>query len=81
MNEAFAVGVRTFPQKLTKGAPLGPHSGSELSADFTPFTPPACLADVVLGPGKWRDETGFEWVQMASGRWYRVDNSAVHWDG
>ena len=38
------------------------------------------LAHVDLGPFLWRDEAGFEWVQMASGRWYRVDNPAVHWD-
>ena len=39
------------------------------------------LAHVDLGPSLWRDEAVFEWVQMASGQWYRVDNPAVHWDG
>ena len=49
--------------KIKKGARLGPHSGSELSADFTPSTPPAYLADIVLELGMWRDEMGFVWVQ------------------
>ena len=53
--------------------------GSELGADFNPWTPAAHLAHVVLGPGMWRDEAGAEWVQMASGRWCLLTNQAVHW--
>ena len=42
-----------------------PHTpGSELGAEFTPWTP-AHLA---------------QWVQMASGPWYLLDNPGVHWD-
>ena len=40
-DEPFQVVFRTFPQ-LKKSAGLGPHSGSELGADFNPWTPAAC---------------------------------------
>ena len=39
-DEAFPVGFRTF-SRWQKSATLGPHSGSELSADFTSWTPAA----------------------------------------
>ena len=78
MDEAFTVFFRTFPQ--IESAKIGPRSGSELSADFSSSTPASHLAHVDLGPLLWRDEAGFEWVQKASGRWYSVDNPAVHFD-
>ena len=54
------------------------HSGSELSADFTPSTPAAHhddfwvdeapaprLADIVLQPNVWRDEAEYTWIHLA----------------
>ena len=58
-------------KKCAVGSALG-----ELSADFRTSTSGSCGP----GPFLWRDEAGFQWVQMASGRWCRVDNPAVHWD-
>ena len=40
VDEPFQGVFRTFP-RLKKSAGLGPHSGSELGADFTPWTPAA----------------------------------------
>ena len=46
-DEAFTGFFRTFPQIL-KSAPLGPHSGSELCADFNPWTPAAHADSMAL---------------------------------
>ena len=81
-----------FPHE--KSARLGPYSGSELSADFSPSTPaahgdfwvdeaPAAhLADIVLESNMWRDEAGFVWIRMSANpsRWHLLQKSAVHWD-
>ena len=47
VGEAFTVFFRTFLQGQ-KNARLGPHSGSELGADFTPWTPAAYADSTVL---------------------------------
>ena len=43
-DEAVQGFCRTFPQKK-ESAGLGPHSGSELCADFNPWTPAMALDD------------------------------------
>ena len=53
----FHVGFRTFPQSQ-KSARLGPHSGSELGADFNPRTPAACGDSMALEEDEL--ETGSE---------------------
>ena len=45
---------RTFPQKK-KGATLGAHSGSELSADINPSTPAAHVDHWVDVWCRWQD--------------------------
>ena len=62
-----------------KSAKLGPHSGSELSADFTPSSPAACVdAD---GTPTVDDEAGNTRWQSCSGRWYLLgSNRTVCWD-
>ena len=57
---------RTF-SRPGKSAKLGPHSGSEMSADFTPSTPAAYVDSD--GPLTWVDDAGNTWWQSASGRW------------
>ena len=57
VDEAFQVGFRTFPQSQ-KSARLGPHSGSELGADFNPWTPAACGDSMALEEDEL--ETGSE---------------------
>ena len=47
VDEPFQGVFRTFP-RLKKSAGLGPHSGSELGADFTPWTP-AAYAESMAG--------------------------------
>ena len=47
VDEPFQGGFRTF-LRLKKSAGLGPHSGSELGADFTPWTP-AAYAESMAG--------------------------------
>ena len=47
VDEPFQGVFRTFP-RLKKSARLGPHSGSELGADFTPWTP-AAYAESMAG--------------------------------
>ena len=49
VDEAF---FRTFPQSQ-KSARLGPHSGSEMSADFTSSTPAAHVDHWVEGDDVW----------------------------
>ena len=60
---------RTFPRE-EKSAEEGPHLGSELGADFTPWTPAAYDAPMVAGSwsveeleelGIWLDEFGRWW--------------------
>ena len=46
-DEGIQGGFRTFPW-WKKSAGLGPHSGSELGADFTPWTP-AAYAESMAG--------------------------------
>ena len=46
-DEPFQKVFRTLPQRK-KSAGLGPHSGSELGADFHPWTP-AAYAESVAG--------------------------------
>ena len=47
-----------------KSAKIGPHSGSELSADFAPSTPAACFSE----DGFFYHEDGLVWLKMESGR-------------
>ena len=47
VDEASTGGFRTLPRSQ-KSARLGPHSGSELGADFDPWTPAAYADSVVL---------------------------------
>ena len=54
MDEAFTGFFRTFPR--VKSAGLGPHSGSELGADFDPWTPAAYAGSMVFE----EDELGME---------------------
>ena len=69
---------RTLPcwKKVQSWAP---HSGSELSADFTPSTPAAHVdAD---GTPMVDEEAGNTWWQSCSGRWYLFgSNRTVWWD-
>ena len=73
----FKGGFGTF-SRPEKSATLGPHSGSELSADFTPSTPAAYV--VSDGPPTWIDGAGFTWWQSASGRWYLDRDPSIWWD-
>ena len=57
-----------FPKR--KSAKKGPHSGSELSVDFSSSTPVAQLASPFLQEGSWEDDAGAMWMQLPSGRWY-----------
>ena len=49
--------------QFKKSAKLGPHSGSELIADFTPSTSSAQLE------GFFIDEDGGVWMRLPSGQW------------
>ena len=60
-----------------KSAKLGPHSGSELSADFTPSTPAAHVDSD--RPPMWDDEAGNTWWQSPSGRWYLLGSDRTVW--
>ena len=78
---------RTFPQ-LKKSAGLGPHSGSELGPDFTPWTPAAYGPPMVAEPltvaeledlGIWVDNSaaggpGRRWVM------HDTTDGPVWWD-
>ena len=83
---------RTFPRD-EKSAEQGPHSGSELGADFTPWTPAAYDAPMVAQSwsveeleelGIWVDEFGRWWSRSGvfPGRWVMHDTSGgpVWWD-
>ena len=76
-----------------KSAEEGPHSGSELGADFTPWTPAAYDAPMAAGSwsveeleelGIWVDEFGRWWSRSGvfPGRWVLHDTShgPVWWD-
>ena len=76
-----------------KSAGLGPHSGSELGADFAPWTPAAYGAPMVAEPlivaeledlGTWVDEFGRWWSrsEVFPGRWVMHDTTGgpVWWD-
>ena len=80
-GEAFQTVFSTFPRRK-KSAPLGPHSGSELSADFSSSSPPAQLASPFLREGFFEDESGGMWMRLPSGRWYLLcSDPEVFWDG
>ena len=74
-DEGIQGGFRTF-SRPEKSAGLGPHSRSELSADFTSSTPAAYV--VFDGPPTWVDGAGLTWWQSASGRWY-LDRDPSIW--
>ena len=76
-EEAGYGGIRTF-SRPGKSAKLGPHSGSELGADFTPSTP-ALYVDGDMPP-TWIDGDGLTWWQSASGRWYKARDPSIWWD-
>ena len=76
-GEAFQGVFSSFPRPK-KSAKLGPHSGSELSADFTPSTPAAYVDSD--GPLTWVDDAGNTWWQSESGRWYLDRDPSVWWD-
>ena len=80
-GEAFQMIFSTFPRRK-KSAPFGPHSGSELSADFSSSSPPAQLASPFLREGFFEDESGGMWMRLLSGRWYLLcSDPEVFWDG
>ena len=79
MDEAFTGFFRTFPQNK-KSAGLGPHSGSELGADFNPWTLAAYVGSMVLeedelemeseygvGAGGGRRDSLRRWVLASAG--------------
>ena len=83
---------RTFPRE-EKSAEEGPHSGSELGADFTPWTPAAYGVPMAAEPltvaeledlGIWVDEFGRWWSrsEVFPGRWVMHDTTdgLVWWD-
>ena len=76
-DEGIQGDFRTF-FRSGKSARLGPHSGSELSADFTPSTPAAYVDST--GPSMWVDDAGLTWWQSASGRWYLDRDPSIWWD-
>ena len=49
-----------------KSAKIGPHSGSELSADFTPSTPAAYFSEDRFF---YHEDDTKVWLKMESGRW------------
>ena len=51
---------RTFPPHSQKSARLGPRSGSELGADFNPWTPAAYADSVVLKEDELESESESE---------------------
>ena len=64
-----------------KSARLGPHSGSELSVDFTLWTPAACGAPVVPEPvpeAEFEEEDLDKWVDEF-GRW--CSTPLMAWSG
>ena len=76
-DDGFHWDFRTF-FRPGKSAGVGPHSGSELSADFTPSTPAAYVDST--GPSMWVDDAGLTWWQSASGRWYLDRDPSIWWD-
>ena len=69
---------RTFPRQK-KSAKVGPHSGSALSADFTPSTPTAYFSED--GFFFHEDDTKV-WLKMETGRWKLLcSEPAVYRDG
>ena len=62
---------------LEKSAKLGPHSGSEVSADFTPSTPSAC--EVCEAVPMWDDEDGNTWWWSSSSRFYLLGSDRTVW--
>ena len=76
-DEGIQGGFRTFSLP-EKSATLGPHSGSVLSADFTPSAPATYVVSV--GPPTWIDGAGLTWWQSASGRWYLDRDPSIWWD-
>ena len=76
-DDGFPGDFRTF-FRPGKSARLGPHSGSELGADFTPSTPaPYVDGDM---PPTWIDGDGLTWWQSESGRWYKARDPSIWWD-
>ena len=88
-DEVFPGGFRTF-SRGQKSATLGPHSGSELSADFTSWTPAACGVPMVPEPVleveaeeeylvTRMDEYGRWWYrsEVHPGRWFLRDTDGV----
>ena len=53
-----------------KGAKIGPHSGSELSADFISSTPSACEKGHFSEDENFFEEDQKTWMRLPSGRWY-----------
>ena len=64
-------GFRTFPRRK-KSAKIGPHSGSELSADFISSTPSAYEKGHFSEDGNFffEEEDQKTWMRLPSGRWY-----------
>ena len=63
---------RTF-STVVKSAKLGPHSGSELSADFT------ASYEVSDAVPMWDDEDGNTWWRSSSGQWYLLGSDRTVW--
>ena len=72
----FQVVFALFPGGK-KSATLGPHSGSELSVDFSPSTPAAHVDSD--GPPMWDDEAGNTLWQSRSGQWYLLGSDRTVW--
>ena len=76
LRMSFYSVFRTFPNPK-ESAKLGPHSGSELSADFTPSTPAAY--EDSDGPPMWYGEDGNAWWESSAGRWYLLSSGRTVW--
>ena len=68
---------KLFP-KMKRSAPCGPHSGSELSADFSSSMRLSHLAHVDPWPYVWNDEAGLSGSSRAWGS-ARVTSSWGSW--
>ena len=71
VDEAFTGGFRTF-HHIKKSARLGPHSGSELGADFNPWTPEAYAEFMAVDDDESETESEAEedvlgWISASAG--------------
>ena len=74
-------GMSHFSPIFSKSAKISSKQGSELGADFTPWTPAAHLAHVDLGQCMWRDEAGFVRWLLACGSGWTLQQCTVMIEG